>query len=92
MVRVNLEQEGERAFLQVDDEGVGFDPEVLPLIFQPFYRSPEAVRAGIQGTGLGLYVARLIVEAHGGSIQLDSEPGKGCRVAVRIPLSNPQGV
>ena len=92
MVRVSLEQEGERAFLQVDDEGVGFDPEVLPLIFQPFCRSTEAVRAGIQGTGLGLYVARLIVEAHGGTIRLDSEPGKGCRVTVRLSLSDAQEV
>ncbi|MCX5976426.1 MAG: PAS domain S-box protein [Coprothermobacterota bacterium] len=92
MVRVSLQQEGENALLQVEDEGVGFDPKVLPLIFEPFYRSPEAVKAGIQGTGLGLYVARLITEAHGGSIELDSEPGKGCRVTVRLPLSDSQEV
>ncbi|MEI6510294.1 MAG: PAS domain-containing sensor histidine kinase, partial [bacterium] len=92
MVRVSLRQEGENALLQVEDEGVGFDPKVLPLIFEPFYRSPEAVKAGIQGTGLGLYVARLITEAHSGSIELDSEPGKGCRVAVRLPFSDPHEI
>ncbi len=92
VVRVSLRQEGENALLQVKDEGVGFDPKVLPLIFGPFYRSPEAVKAGVQGTGLGLYVARLITEAHCGSIQLDSEPGKGCRVTVRLPLSDSQEV
>ncbi|MEI6309280.1 MAG: ATP-binding protein, partial [bacterium] len=40
----------------------------------------------VQGTGLGLYVSKMIAEAHGGAISLDSEPGKGATVTVRLPL------
>ncbi|MEI6310281.1 MAG: HAMP domain-containing sensor histidine kinase, partial [bacterium] len=46
----------------------------------------EALKAGVQGTGLGLYVSKMIAEAHGGTIALESEPGKGTTVTVRLPL------
>ncbi|MCX5977272.1 MAG: ATP-binding protein, partial [Coprothermobacterota bacterium] len=58
----------------------------IPQLFQPFQRTAGADRAVIPGAGLGLYTAKLIVEAHGGSISLTSELGKGTTVVVRLPL------
>ncbi|MCX5977863.1 MAG: ATP-binding protein, partial [Coprothermobacterota bacterium] len=52
---------------------------------EPFYRSPEAMQAGIQGTGLGLYVVKMIADAHGCSVEVESEEGKGTTVTVRLP-------
>ena len=84
-IRLHAQQEG--ACLEICDSGMGIDPQIKPFLFQPFYRSPEALKAGVQGTGLGLYVVKLIVESHGGTIQLESEPGKGTTVAVQLPWS-----
>jgi signal transduction histidine kinase len=86
-VEIRLRTQGEMACLDVCDFGMGIDPQIKPFLFQPFYRSPEAIKAGVQGTGLGLYVAKMIAEAHGGTIQLESEPGKGTTVTVRLPFS-----
>ncbi len=58
------------------DSGVGIDPEVLPRLFQKFSRAKNANKVNIKGTGLGLYVAKEIVEAHHGNIYVDS-PGEG---------------
>jgi signal transduction histidine kinase len=85
-VEIRLRTEGEMACLDIADFGMGIDPQIKPFLFQPFYRSPEAIKAGVQGTGLGLYVSKMIAEAHGGTIQLESEPRKGTTVTVRLPL------
>ena len=68
------------------DFGAGIAALEIPLLFQPFQRTTGANRAVIPGTGLGLYTAKLIVEAHGGSIALYSDLGKGTTVVVRLPL------
>jgi signal transduction histidine kinase len=65
--------------LELTDTGQGIAPEVLPRIFEPFY----STRPG--GTGLGLPTVRRIVEAHGGAIEVASEPGKGSRFTIRVP-------
>ncbi len=67
--------------LDVTDTGEGVAPEMLPRVFDPFFTT----RAVGQGTGLGLTVCRDIVEAHKGTIDLASEPGRGTTVTVRIP-------
>jgi signal transduction histidine kinase len=85
-VEIRLRTAGEMVCLEVCDFGMGIDPQIKPFLFQPFYRSPEALKAGVQGTGLGLYVSKMIVEAHGGTIQLESEPGKGATVTVQLPI------
>ncbi|HEX9082380.1 MAG TPA: ATP-binding protein [Holophagaceae bacterium] len=68
--------------LSVEDDGRGIDPEDLPRLFEPFFSTK-----GPRGTGLGLAVTWGIVEAHGGSIEVQSQPGQGTRFAVRIPVS-----
>jgi signal transduction histidine kinase len=71
------------AEIAVEDTGCGIPPEQLPSIFERFYRIDSD---GITGTGIGLYLCRQIVEAHDGTITVESEPGKGSRFVVRIPL------
>jgi len=88
-VEIRLRTEGGMICLEVCDFGMGIDPQVRPFLFQPFYRSPEALKAGVQGTGLGLYVSKMIAAAHGGSIQLESELGKGTTVTVLLPIQAP---
>jgi signal transduction histidine kinase len=68
----------------VCDTGPGIDPAEQERIFEPFYRS-QAHRRFPQGLGLGLTIARDLVEAHGGVLELESEPGKGSCFTVRLP-------
>ncbi|HET9982864.1 MAG TPA: ATP-binding protein [Longimicrobiales bacterium] len=77
------EREGELV-LSVTDRGPGLSPKSISRLFQRFYRVEPGAR--IEGIGLGLYIARLIVEAHGGRIWVDSEIGKGSTFSVSLPL------
>jgi len=63
--------------IRVEDHGIGIRSSELKQIFEPFYRSPEAVQAHIAGTGLGLSVSRHLAEAMGGRLSVKSEPGAG---------------
>ncbi len=87
-VEISLTLEGEEALFAVRDYGPGIPTLEIPQLFQPFQRTTGSNRAVIPGTGLGLYTAKLIAEAHGGSISLASEEGKGTTVAVRLPLNS----
>ena len=71
--------------LSVEDTGAGMDEETLREIFNPFFTMKEVG----QGTGLGLSVVHGIVTAHGGTIRVESEPGRGSRFDVDLPLSGP---
>ncbi|MDN4162782.1 PAS domain-containing sensor histidine kinase [Nocardioides abyssi] len=70
--------------LRVEDTGSGMTADVVDQVFDRLYRAPSAVRDQVPGAGLGLPIARAIVEAHGGTISLDSEPGVGTTVVVRL--------
>lgn len=72
--------------LEVEDHGMGVAEDEIPLVFQRFYRGKAARKAQIQGAGLGLYVCRAIIEAHGGEITLSSEPGIRTVVSFYIPV------
>jgi signal transduction histidine kinase len=61
----------------VRDHGIGIDPAQTELLFRPFSRLPGRATDAVQGSGLGLYISRQIVEAHAGRIGVDSEPGEG---------------
>lgn len=84
-VDVAVTQEGEQTRLSVADQGIGISPEERRYLFAPFQRT-QGARESAPGAGLGLSVARRIVEAHGGSIEVDSLPGKGSVFWVRLPL------
>ncbi len=85
-IRVQLRAEPSDAVLTVSDTGVGIAPEELPRVFDRFYRVSGS-DARSRGTGLGLAIARRIVEAHGGSVTVDSRPGEGSTFTVRLPLA-----
>ncbi len=78
---VTLRQDKEAVLITVADEGKGIPPEVLPNIFRPFFTTKG------HGTGLGLSLARRIVEAHGGTITVRSEVAKGTQFVIRLPVA-----
>ncbi|MGQ9732859.1 MAG: sensor histidine kinase, partial [Candidatus Zipacnadales bacterium] len=88
-VHVNVQQQGENIVTQVIDTGYGIAPEDLPHVFEKFYRAKNAHTASVEGTGLGLAIARLIAEAHGGTIRLDSVVGTGSTFTVTLPIAGP---
>jgi signal transduction histidine kinase len=67
------------------DTGEGIPPEHLPHVCERFYRVDTARTGGRGGTGLGLAICGRIVRAHGGTMSLESEPGRGATVQVRLP-------
>ncbi len=72
------------ARIVVSDPGIGIGAEDLPHVFDRFYRADRARSRDSGGVGLGLSIAKWIVEQHLGEIEIESEPGKGCRVEVRL--------
>jgi signal transduction histidine kinase/CheY-like chemotaxis protein len=72
--------------IAVIDHGLGIPPEQVGKLFQKFERVRSEEHMKISGTGLGLYICRLIVEGHGGQIWVESEPGKGSTFAIALPL------
>jgi len=76
-------REGNWVCLEVIDTGVGIPPAILPKLFQPFFSTKP------NGHGLGLAITRRIVQAHGGSIEVQSTPGHGTRFTIRLPI--PEG-
>lgn len=73
--------------IAVEDHGAGLDAEEKRLVFEPFYRGRDAVANQIQGSGLGLSLVRRIAEAHGGRVELTSEPGRGSTFTIALPAA-----
>jgi len=77
--------EGEAVELRVEDRGIGIEPADVERLFEPFFRTDRSRARRSGGLGLGLTLARRIVEAHGGTLVAHSEPGRGSTFTVRIP-------
>ena len=89
-VDVRLRREEENAVVEVQDYGSGVSEEALPEIFSQFYQSQEDMRTS-GGFGLGLFIAREIVNAHDGRIEARSTPGVGAIFEIRLPLLRDDG-
>jgi signal transduction histidine kinase len=85
-ITVAVQAESARVVVQVADQGIGIPPEELPRLFKRYARAENALAEGIEGLGLGLYLCRGIVEAHGGRIWATS-PGRdqGTTIHVELP-------
>ncbi len=85
-VTVRLHQDADQAVIAVEDTGHGIEPVHLPHLFERFYRTDRARARDSGGTGLGLPIVRGIVEAHGGTVSVESRVGKGSTFTLRIPI------
>ncbi|MFI5062820.1 MAG: sensor histidine kinase [Streptosporangiales bacterium] len=86
-IEVRVDRDGDEAILTVSDTGLGIPAADREHIFERFFRTASATEHVIPGTGLGLTISRAIVEAHGGSIAVDSEEGRGATFTVRLPVA-----
>ena len=82
-----IRQDAEAIYMEVTDDGVGIDPEDQARVFERFFRVDKGRSRKMGGTGLGLSIVKHIAAYYGGSVSLESEPGKGSRFRVEIPLS-----
>ena len=85
--RIFLRVDSDESFinLAVEDEGVGISKEEQQRVFEKFYRSGSSQESSVKGSGIGLTIVDHVVKAHGGDVLLESEPGQGTKVTIRLP-------
>lgn len=83
-VRVN--QKEHEVIIEIEDNGIGLAEDEINRVFEPFYRAPSTEELGVPGRGLGLTIAKAVVEHHGGNIWVTSTPGKGSIFGFCLPL------
>lgn len=91
-VTVTCWREAGLSALAVEDRGCGLSREEVASAFEPFYRAPRARQLGRAGVGLGLSIVQRIVAASGGTIDVESSPGRGTRFVIRLPESKPRAI
>jgi two-component system phosphate regulon sensor histidine kinase PhoR len=91
-VCVRLDTVEGRAVVQVADTGEGIPAGELPRVFERFYRVDKARTRRTGGTGLGLAIVRHVAEAHGGTVRVDSELGRGSTFTVTLPVAGPPAI
>jgi two-component system phosphate regulon sensor histidine kinase PhoR len=85
-VRLSLRQDDRKVVIEVRDTGIGIPRGKLSRVFERFYVVDKSRSRKTGGTGLGLSIVKHIVLLHGGEISVESEPGKGSRFLVRLPI------
>lgn len=86
-IRLSARVEGQHLLVSVSDQGIGIAAEDQSRVFERFYRVDNRLRRETQGVGLGLFLSRAIVEAQGGRIWVESQPGRGSRFSLTLPLA-----
>lgn len=87
VVEIRLWRSGQVIELSVTDQGIGIGQASQAKLFEKFFRTSQARRVRPEGTGIGLYVARTYIEAHGGKMTVESTAGKGATIGFRLPLT-----
>jgi two-component system, OmpR family, phosphate regulon sensor histidine kinase PhoR len=87
-IAVSCTSTDHQAYVEVRDYGVGIADDELPHIFDRFYRGRRGDMSDVHGTGLGLALVKATVEAHGGEVEVTSEPGVGSCFRLRLPINN----
>ena len=87
-VTLSLRRAAETAEVAIANTGPGIPSEILPRVFDPFFRADASHSQAVEGCGLGLSIARWIVSAHGGTVQITSEPNRLTTATVRLPLNS----
>ncbi len=85
---LSLHEKDKKVLVSVFDEGQGIAPEDLPYVFDRFYKGDKSRGMDKTGTGLGLYIAKTIIEAHGEKIWVESEYGKNCRFSFTLKATD----
>jgi two-component system, NtrC family, sensor kinase len=85
-IDIRTRRAGDEFFLEVQDNGTGIKPEIMPRLFDPFFTTKDVG----EGTGLGLSISHHIIAAHGGRIDVDTTPGQGTCFRVQLPLKAPR--
>ena len=85
-IDLRLRRQDGRAVIEVLDKGVGIPRKEQARIFEKFYRAPTPENLRVPGTGLGLTLVEHIARAHGGHVEVQSEPGKGSAFSIHLPL------
>jgi two-component system phosphate regulon sensor histidine kinase PhoR len=86
-VDVEAEEHASEVVIRVRDKGCGIEPEHLPRIFERFYRVDKARSRKLGGTGLGLSIVNHIIQAHEGTVDVQSTPGAGSTFSIHLPRS-----
>jgi signal transduction histidine kinase len=89
-VGVDVGRSANQATVTVTDSGIGIEQAALRRVFDRFYRADDARNRDSGGAGLGLSIARQLVEEHGGRITAESSPGRGSTFTVTLPLAAPR--
>ncbi|MEY3049036.1 MAG: hypothetical protein RL365_1074 [Bacteroidota bacterium] len=84
-IRIQTRNDKNGIWIEIEDNGIGIKKENLSLIFDKFYRVPTGNLHNVKGFGLGLYYVKLIVDAHGGKVNVKSSPGKGTTFSLFFP-------
>ena len=81
-----MEKNGKKALVYIEDNGIGIDLEKHSSIFERFYRVEKSRNRSSGGAGIGLTVVKDLVEVHGGKISVNSQPGRGTKFKIVLPL------
>lgn len=83
-VHLRCEGKNERVFIEVEDNGAGFDPEEIPRLLRPFAQGQEGLNRGHEGAGLGLALVDRLVQFHRGTLDIRTQPGEGSRFTISL--------